>query len=197
MRRHVVVRDAVADDVEGLVQLWREAGPGGAEAAARVEEEAPLALAHVLASADERLVVSEEDGQVVAALHLRRAPISPLHLEHVVHTSYLMVMPEHRRHGHARLLLETALTWAEEKGLDHVTSIAASNSRDVNRFLARLGMGTVAHVRITTTAALRKKLSPAARPAGGGRSISEVLAARRSLRRRQEGEPAPSGPEQG
>ena len=188
MRRHVVVRDAVPEDVEALVQLWREAGPGGVDAASRLEDEAPRALAHVLASADERLVVSEEDGEVVAALHLRRAPISPLHLEQVVHTSYLLVMPDHRRHGHARLLLETALSWAEEKGLDHLTAISASNSRDTNRFLARLGLGTVAQVRITGTGSLRKKLSPAARPGGSARSIGEVLAVRRSMRRRQEGE---------
>lgn len=197
MRRHVVVRDAVAEDVEGLIRLWREAGPGGVDAALRLEEEAPLALAHVLASADERLVVSEEDGQVVAALHLRRAPISPLHLEQVVHTTYLLVMPEHRHHGHARLLLETAVGWAEEKGLDHITAMAASNSRDVNRFLARLGMGTVAHVRITTAGALRKKLSPAPRPGAAGRSIGEVLAARRSMRRRQESDPSQSGAHEG
>lgn len=188
MRRHVVVRDAVPEDVEALVHLWREAGPGGVDAASRLEDEAPRALAHVLASADERLVVSEEEGEVVAALHLRRAPISPLHLEQVVHTSYLLVMPDHRRHGHARLLLEAALAWAEEKGLDHLTAISASNSRDTNRFLARLGLGTVAQVRITGTASLRKKLSPAARPGGASRSIGEVLAARRSMRRRQEGE---------
>ncbi|MGN6251303.1 MAG: GNAT family N-acetyltransferase [Marmoricola sp.] len=181
------MRDAVAEDVDALVRLWREAGPGGSEAAARIEDEAPLGLAHVLASADERLVVVEEDGQVVAALHLRRAPISPLHLEQVVHTSYLLVLPEHRRHGHARLLLETALAWAEEKGLDHVTAASASSSRDANRFLARLGFGTVAHLRITSTGSLRKRLSPVSRTGGPARSIGEVLAARRSMRRREEG----------
>jgi GNAT superfamily N-acetyltransferase len=188
MRRHVVVRDAVPEDVEALVRLWREAGFGGVDAGSRLEDEAPRALAHVLASADERLVVSEEDGEVVAALHLRRAPISPLHLEQVVHTTYLLVLPDHRRHGHARMLLETALAWAEEKGLDHLTAISASNSRDSNRFLARLGLGTVAQVRITGTASLRKKLSPATRPGASARSIGEVLAVRRSMRRRQEGD---------
>src|SRR5215213_6468930 len=79
-----------------------------------------------------------------ASLHLRRAPLSPLHTETAVHTSYLQVHPEHRRRGYARALLDAAVSWAEEKDVTHITAITNSSSRDTNRFLARLGLGTAA-----------------------------------------------------
>ena len=60
-----------------------------------------------------------------------------------MHTSFLLVLPEYRRHGVAHALLEAAVSWAEEKDIDQVTAITDGN-RDTNRFFARLGLVTFA-----------------------------------------------------
>ncbi|RNM16020.1 GNAT family N-acetyltransferase [Nocardioides pocheonensis] len=177
------IRDARPEDVAGLLQLWTHAGRN--EATPRPVDEATRALAQIAADPDERLLVGLVEGEVVAALHLRRAPMSPLHTETAVHTSYLLVLPEHRRHGYARALLDTALSWAEEKDVTHITAITNSNSRDTNRFLARLGLGTAATVRIASTATMRRKLAPEViRSQDARRQLGRVLAQRRSLQRR-------------
>lgn len=181
-RQPMLVRDAGPEDAPALVRLWIDAGPGIEQAGSLVDD-APRALAHIATDPDARILVGECDGLIVAMLHLRRAPLSPLHLDPIVHTSFLMVLPEFRGHGYAQALLEAAVGWAEEKDIHHVSAIAASNVRDVNRFLTRLGLGTVATVRLASTASLRKKLNP---PTPGGvrsRRIGQVLAVRRSMRR--------------
>lgn len=177
-RQPLIVRDARSEDVADLLEVWARAG-SGIEHAEGFETEAATALAQIAADPDERLLVAQVDGAVVAALSLRRAPLSPLHTENVVHTSYLLVLPQFRRHGCAHALLEAAVSWAEEKGVEHVTAITSSNSRDTNRFLARLGLAPIATIRGASTIALRDKLSPV--PA---RSVGRVLAQRRSMRRR-------------
>lgn len=177
------IRDARPEDVTGLLELWRHTGRN--EGTPRPVDEATRALAQIAADPDERLLVGILDDQVVAALHLRRAPLSPLHTETAVHTSYLLVLPEHRRHGYARALLDTALSWAEEKDVTHITAITNSTSRDTNRFLARLGLGTAATIRIASTATMRRKLTPEViRSQDARRQLGRVLAQRRSLQRR-------------
>jgi GNAT superfamily N-acetyltransferase len=177
------IRDARPEDVTALLHLWTHTGRN--EATPRPIEEATRALAQTAADPDERLLVGLVDDQLVAALHLRRAPLSPLHTEAVVHTSYLLVLPEHRRHGYARALLDAALTWAEEKDVTHITAITNSSSRDTNRFLARLGLGTAATIRIASTATMRRKLAPEMiRGQDARRQLGRVLAQRRTLQRR-------------
>jgi GNAT superfamily N-acetyltransferase len=177
------IRDARPEDVTGLLHLWTYTGRN--EATPRPVDEATRALAQIAADPDERMLVGMVDDQVVAALHLHRAQVSPLHTETAVHTSYLLVLPEHRRHGHARALLDAALSWAEEKDVTHITAITASNSRDTNRFLARLGLGTAATIRIASTATMRRKLTPEViRSPEARRQLGRVLAQRRSVQRR-------------
>lgn len=184
-RQALLIREAAPGDVDGLIRLFTEAG-NGAENPAGLVEEAPTAIAHMAASPDERLLVAEQEDQLVAAMHLRRGPISPLHSDSVIHTSFLLVLPDFRRHGCAHALLEAAVAWAEEKDVAHITAVTGSNSRETNRFLARLGLSTVATVRAVPTASLRKRLMAARRhPAPSGRHLGTVLAQRRSMRRRE------------
>src|SRR5215218_1877235 len=154
------IRDARPDDVAEVLRLWAHDRRTAEEATPRPVREATRALAQIAADPDERMLVGLAEGALVAAVHLRRAPLSPLHTETAVHTSYLQVHPEHRRRGYAKALLDAALTWAEEKDVTHITAITNSNSRDTNRFLARLGLATVATLRIASTATVRRKLSP-------------------------------------
>jgi GNAT superfamily N-acetyltransferase len=176
------IRDAVPEDAADLLALWGDAGRNEQAPAA---EEATRALAQIAADADERILVGLLDGSLVAAVHLRRAPLSPLHTESVVHTSHLVVHPDCRRHGYARALLDAALSWAEEKDVSHLTAITPSNSRDTNRFLARLGLGTAWTVRVGSTSAMRRKLAPESmRARDTRRQLGRVLAQRRSVQRR-------------
>jgi GNAT superfamily N-acetyltransferase len=177
-RQITLVRDARPEDLDDLLKVWSQSG-SGIEHADGFEVEAAKALAHIAADPDERLLVGEVDDRVVATVSMRRAPLTPLHTENVVHTSYLLVLPEFRRHGCAHALLEAAAAWAEEKDIAHVTAITPSNSRDTNRFMARLGLSPIAIVRVATTCNLRARLSPAP-----SRKVSQVLSQRRTMRRR-------------
>ena len=191
------IRDARPEDVISLLDLWAHAGRNE-PATPRPVEESTRALAQIAADPDERMLVGLLDDKIVAAVHLHRAPLSPLHTETAIHTSYLVVLPEHRRHGYARALLDAALIWAEEKDVSHITAITTSNSRDTNRFLARLGLGTVATIRIASTAAMRRKLSPeVARARDPRRQLGRVLAQRRSIQRRAQSRPQDGSDDEG
>lgn len=177
----LTVRDAVVADGEALLAMWGMLSAGPVSPSA--QDEAACAIQRVRESVSERLVVGEIEGRVIAAMHLRRGPTSPLHMQEAVQTSFLLVLPEYRRHGYARALLDVAVTWAEELGLDHVTALTTATSREANRFMARLGLASTATLRIAPVPVLRAKLSPA--PRAGATTPRQVLAQRRSLRRRQ------------
>lgn len=178
------IRDATPEDAAELLELWAFASHAWVRPP-RAAEEAERALVIIAADPDERLLVAEVAGRVVAAMKLRRGPISPLFLDPAVHTSHLLVLPQFRRHGYAHALMDAALTWADEKDISQATAITDSN-RENNRFFARLGLITVGTVRYSSVAGLRKKLtSERSRAGGGNRHLVEVLAQRRSLRRRQ------------
>jgi len=184
-RQSPQVRDACPEDAAELLQLWAETSRTG-ESLPRAQEDAERALASIAAEPDKRLLVAEVGGQVVAALQLTRAQLSPLVVDDVLHTSYLLVRPQHRRHGYAHALMEAAVGWAEEKDISEITA-ATDTNRETNRFLARMGLATMATVRHASTATLRKKLSVERGRVGVGhnRHLAEVLAQRRSMRRRQ------------
>ena len=179
------IRDAGPDDAAELLQLWAEAARSGGNSL-RAQDDAERALANLAAASDERLLVAESDGRIVAAMKLSRGPISPLVLDSVVHTSFLLVLPKFRRHGFGRALMEAAVSWAEEKDVHELTVVTDGN-RETNRFFARLGLTTLGTVRHSSVPGVRKKLSVEGRHrrAGSNRHLVEVLAQRRSARRRQ------------
>lgn len=180
------VRDARPDDASALVEVWAAltatAGSPVAEAAA--------AAVRIAADPDQRLLVGLVDGRLVGAVHLVRAPLSPIHAEQAVHLSHLHVLEGYRRHGVGKALLEAAVSWAEETHTEHVLAAASVSDREANRFMTRLGLTQVAVLRGATVSALRGKLplqAPAAALVGhrSTRGVGQVLARRRSLRRAQ------------
>jgi len=185
------VRDAAPEDAEALLAVWADFSRRTATDTGRPPaEEAACAVARIAAEPDERLLVAVLDDEVVAAAHLIRARLSPIHCESAIHVSHLHVLPKYRRRGIGRMLIEAAVTWAEEKDTTHVLAAASVHSRDANRFMARLGLAQVAVVRAATVGALRAKL-PVEPPPGAmvssrnHRSVGQVIAARRSMRRAQ------------
>jgi N-acetylglutamate synthase-like GNAT family acetyltransferase len=184
----VHVRDAAPSDVPQLGALLGPATARGGDDAGPSDAES--AVAAIALDPDQRLIVAETDGQVVGVAHLVRAPVSPLQRETAVHVLHLNVLDELRRHGVGHALMEATVTWAEEKDSTHVLAAASANSRDANRFMARLGLAQVAIVRGATVSTLRAKLPvepPAAARVGSRshRSVGQVLAQRRSQRRAQ------------
>lgn len=184
----VLVRDAEPEDVEALRELLSAVVVRGHDDPRRDDEMA--AVANIAVDPDQRLVVAVLDGDVVGVAHLVRAPVSPLQTESAVHVLHLNVRPDARRHGVGHALLEASVTWAEEKDTSHLIVAAAAASRDTNRFMARLGLGQVALMRMASVATLRARLpveAPVAARVGARshRTVGQVLAQRRSLRRAQ------------
>lgn len=187
------VRDATPDDADALVEIWSDFTRRTSHERPPVPHpaaETAAAVAQIVADPDQRLLVAVLDGRVIGAVHLLRAPVSPIHTEQAVHVSHLHVLDECRRHGAGHALIEATVSWAEEKAIGHVLCAASVNSRDANRFMARLGLCAIATVRAASVSTLRAKLPvepPAAARVGtrNHRTVGQVLAQRRSLRRAQ------------
>ena len=185
-RGPVLVRDAIPEDAEALLSLWTEIPK---DTRNDRHDRHPLspnpdvatAVARVAADPSERLVVAVLDEEVCGAVHLRRAPITPIHDEDGIHIDHLHVRASLRRKGIGRALIETGAAWAEEKDSQHLLAIVPAASRDGNRFMARLGFSQVAVVRAATVTTVRLKLAGEQIARGRDR----VVAARRSLRRRR------------
>jgi GNAT superfamily N-acetyltransferase len=192
-RNPVQVREATPDDAESLLEIWADFSRRTYIERFPVTEtgaEAASSIARIAVDPDQRLLVAVLDGRVVGSVLLMRAPMSPIFAEQAIHITHLHVLDKYRRHGAGRALIEAAVCWAEEKDTGHVLAAASVTSRDANRFMARLGLTQMAVVRGATVGALRAKLPvepPAAARVGSRshRSVGQVLAQRRSLRRAQ------------
>lgn len=189
-RSGVLFRAVRLDDVDELVDLWQPTPARGAGAES-IRADVQSSVRKVLASDRERIVVAQVSGSIAGGIHLRLAPLMPLASELAVFTSHLTVHEQYRRRGVARGLMDAAVTWAEENGVPHVVSLSAVNSRDSSRFMARLGLTQAAVVRVAPTSLVRSRLTVdrpgLTRQAAGQRPLGQVLAARRSLRRSQQG----------
>lgn len=184
----VSVRCASLSDVTFLAEVWADV----------LRRDSDLRVADLLqvmeaaAGTDDRLVVAEYDGEAAGAVYLRVDTLGPLNLEPTLQVISPHVLPQYRRRGVGRALMDASVRYAEELGIAHLATAASSGSRDANRFMARLTFGPQATVRIASTQLVRAKLS-ARRPAShrpNARQLTQVLAARRSLRNLVQPEPA-------
>jgi ribosomal protein S18 acetylase RimI-like enzyme len=163
-RTGVRVRPATIDDVPGLVSLARSldlnAGlfsgrplldPSAEHLGRRFSELVTQGERHLLVAVD-------EGGAVVGLLAARRDYIGAIDPTPVLHVSHLMVSTTHRRRGVGRALLAGSVHLAEEMGIDHVLATATSQSREGNRYLARLGFKPLVTQRLAATSGLRRTL---------------------------------------
>jgi GNAT superfamily N-acetyltransferase len=187
-RSLVCLRTAQPEDASDLAELWtdvlRRTGPE--DQVADLEK----VLAQVDEATDQRIIVAEYDGEFAGAVHLQATTMSALNLEPVVRALSPHVLPRFQRHGIGSALMDASVTWAEELGIAHLATAAVAGSRDANRFMARIALGPYAVLRVATTHAVRSRLSAHRRPArstSSGRQLTQVLPARRSLRRSRAG----------
>lgn len=181
-RSLVYLREATVADAPRLAELWADVLRRGDETDHVADMTAVVEGAR--ADDEQRLVVAEYDGSLAGAVHLRLTTVTPLNLDLSVQVMSPTVFAEYRRHGVGRALMDAAVTFAEESGAAHVSTAVASGSRDANRYMARLGLGPSATLRIAPTTLVRSKLAaqrlPVARPT---RQLTHVLAVRRAVRR--------------
>ncbi|HET6667258.1 MAG TPA: GNAT family N-acetyltransferase [Intrasporangium sp.] len=186
-RSPVHVRGVAPDDAVELLEVWQlPQRAHGTRDGALADIQA--AIRKVLADDRERIMLAVTGSRIVGAVHLQIAPLAPLAADLGLHVSHLHVHADFRRRGIARCLMEAAVTWAEENGIVHVVGMGPVNSRESSRFMARLGFTQAVVLRVAPTAALRARLPMdpiGGRTHGGGRQLAQVLAQRRSQRRKQ------------
>jgi GNAT superfamily N-acetyltransferase len=185
-RKAVRVRDALPEDAGALVAMWRENTEAGARLPAPDVDAAARAIGRLRQDPEQRLLVAcvgAEDEEVVGVAHAVRAPLSPIHEEATVHVGHLFVDVGHRRQGVAHALLAAAAAWADATQTTHLMAHVAAASRDANRFLARLGLASVATVRTSPVLALQERL--ARFEATDGAESQAAVERLRVLRRRQ------------
>ncbi len=187
-RMPVTVRAAEPSDAAALRELWGDILRRGGL------DEQLADVSTIIATASERddhcLAVAEIDGEVAGAVYLEATTFTPLNLEPAVLAVSPHVFHRFRRKGVGSALMEAACRFAEQRGISHVQTAAASEARDANRFMARLSFAPQATLRAATTSAVRARL-PQARQvtyaATNRQRIDRVLAARRVRRERVPG----------
>ena len=187
-RATISARDASDSDAPALRLLWREQLRPGTPESQLDDVRAVVAAAAV--DPRERLVVVECDGRFAGAALLQASTTSPINLDPAVRLVSPQVLEEFRRHGVGTALVEAAVLFAEQLGIQKVSVAAAAGSRDAHRFLARLALTPQATVRIAETSGVRARLAALRHDGGRGSTsasrVEMVLAARRLRRRTQE-----------
>ncbi|HCB04140.1 MAG TPA: GNAT family N-acetyltransferase [Nocardioides sp.] len=185
-RQPVSMRQATIDDVPFLIEVWSPM----LRKADRQDQvhDLELIVKEAAESPEQRLLVAEYDGEPAGAVLLRVTPMTPLNLEPTVMALAPHVTPSFRGKGIGSALMEAAVLWAEDLGIGHITTAAASSSRSGNRFMARLSLGPQAVLRASSTQLVRAKLA-SLQPAGARSNRMaprrhHVLAVRRQLSRR-------------
>jgi GNAT superfamily N-acetyltransferase len=184
------------DDAQALSRLWSELVDRTEAVSDPPDVLVGKAVLRFSEGDEGRILVAELDGSVVGCGFLRVGLVSPLDDGRVVHLSHVQVSEGCGRQGVGSALVEAALTWAEQQGVGYMVTSVPATHREANRFLARLGMAPVASLRGGPVATLRARLphaSPSvARQVGrSGRSVGQVVAARRSQRRARARQVAP------
>jgi GNAT superfamily N-acetyltransferase len=181
-RPGVLVRDACADDLPVILEMWQELR----EIGGRLERATPPVsqagamdrLLAVTRDPDSKALVATVDGRVAGMAVINRTKYAPLFDQDAVHVHYLHVRSAFRRRGVGKALLAATAAFAEEIGADYVMTSVLPQLRETNRFYARLGFSPVVVRRSVPVAVLRRRLA-----AEGVGAMDNILVRRRTLRR--------------
>lgn len=184
-RPSVFVRHACRADAPALLQMWGELR----ELTRTMDRAAPVPTERGVhdrldaAEADPnlRILVAELDGEVAGMAVLTHQPYAVLFDVRSVHLHFMHVRREHRRRGVGHALVGAAASFAEEVGAEQLMTTTLPQTRDENRFFARLGFAPVVIRRAATVATVRRRL---ASDAGAVVAVEDLLARRRSMRTR-------------
>jgi ribosomal protein S18 acetylase RimI-like enzyme len=154
----VVVRSAELADVAELVRLTEDTvvTPGRVKAAGGRGGR----YTDLLAAPDRAVLVAvdHKTDQIVGVVVASEDEIGALEPVRAIVVSQLVVGLADRRRGVGRSLLSAVVRHATERGIDQIVVSVATNDRDANRYLARLGFSPLVVRRIATTAVLRRTL---------------------------------------
>ena len=173
-RAQVTVRDAVAQDMAALLEVFaelREAGPrrmpGGGGDAASLRAVAEARYRKAIEDPDQRLLVAVDDKQQILGMTLLVLGTANMLLDSkAVMMHHFAVRAHNRRQGVGRALVAAATAWADERGVEGVGVTVYPASRESNRFYARLGFAPVSIVRLAPVAGLRRRLGGEVSAAG-------------------------------
>lgn len=98
----------------------------------------------------------------------------------IVTMNHFFVLPTMRRCGAGRVLVAAATAWAEARGLDGIGVAVYPDSREANRYFARLGFAPVYVHRVAPLAGLKRVLG-AAVPAAAREESSYGARSRRRV----------------
>ena len=181
-RPAISVRRVSEDEERSFTELWMssrvEAGISP-EVAARAASEGRVSTA--LNREDVRAYLATADGRAVGFAVAATSPFSSLTDNPCVTIDQLYVVPESRKHGVARQLMSAVTLYADSRGCDQIGCNVPAQHREANRFFARLGFSSQVVRRVTSVAALRRRLGqdePRHHP------IDALLHRRRTLRAR-------------
>jgi GNAT superfamily N-acetyltransferase len=183
-RPAISVRRVSEELQRSFTELWmssRVESGVSPEVAARAASEGRIAAA--LQRDDVRAYVALADGRPVGFAVAATTPFSALTEAPCVTIDQLYVAPEARRHGVARHLMSVVTLYADSRGCEQIGCNVPAQHRDANRFFARLGFSSQVVRRITTVAALRRRLG-ADEQQRQQHSLEALLHRRRSLRAR-------------
>lgn len=154
----VAVRAAELADVDELVRLTEDTvvTPGRVKAAGGRSGR----YTDLLAAPDRAVLVAVDDrsDQIVGVIVASEDEIGALEPVRALVVSQLVVGLADRRRGVGRSLLSAIVRYATERGIDQIVVSVATNDRDANRYLARLGFLPLVVRRIAPTAVLRRSL---------------------------------------
>lgn len=154
-------------------------GGGGwaAHAAAEGRAACEARVAAALAREGVRAYLAVVDDKAVGYVVLTRRPLSFLTDLQCVSIEQIYVARDARRSGAARALVSAAAKYADRLGAEQIATSVPSHGREANRFFSRLGFTSYLVRRVTTTAALRRKLTSGDEPHP---ALDQLLARRRS-----------------
>ena len=182
-RPAVVVRDACPDDLAQLMIMWDELRRMGS----RLDRVIPASgeagvlerLESVSRDPSSCALVAVVGEEVAGMVVLTATAYAPLFEQRAVHAHYLHVRDGFRGRGVGKALLTAAVSFADDTDAEHVITSVLPQTRDTQRFYARLGFGPVVVRRSVPVSVLRRRLAGTSAPS----SADHLVARRRSLRR--------------
>jgi GNAT superfamily N-acetyltransferase len=155
VRPSVMVRRATSADLDAVVKLriallreYRE-HPIYGRLRADAEQRARLVFGSQLDASNEVIFLAEAEGVTIGLLRCVESLASPLLIpDRYCYISSVYVVPQHRRHGVMRLLLDRAIAWCGERGLTEMRLHNVGARADTVAAWDSMGFEVVEQVRV-------------------------------------------------